>query len=217
MDENQLALARMRSLARLARTAAHEARGAVSAMAIHAELLATTLESVTDAEVRERQRRHLGVLEEARRRVQRVIEAFFGHAALPDTRPGEFDLADLAGGVVELARPYGAERQVLLELLRPSHGVAVAGRRDVAQQVILDVVLWAIEESAANERVELAVERGEGGASLSIRVSAAAREAAEVLRSEIACVGGAVRTDGRGACVELGFPEPAHLEREGDA
>jgi signal transduction histidine kinase len=213
MDEDQLALARMRSLARLARTAAHEARGAVSAMVIHAELLATTLESVTDTQLRERQRRHLAVLEEARRRVQRVIEAFFGHAALPDTRPGEFDLADLAGGVVELTRPYGTERQVALELLRPSHGVAASGRRDVAQQVILDVVLWAIEQSPANERVELVVERG----GLSIRVSTAAREASEVLRSEIACMGGAIRTDGRGVCVALGFPEPARLEKEADA
>jgi signal transduction histidine kinase len=217
MDEDQLALARMRSLARLARTAAHEARGAVSAMVIHAELLATTLESVTDTQLRERQRRHLAVLEEARRRVQRVIEAFFGHAALPDTRPGEFDLADLAGGVVELTRPYGTERQVALELLRPSHGVAASGRRDVAQQVILDVVLWAIEQSPANERVELVVERGESGASLSIRVSTADWEASEVLRSEIACMGGAIRTDGRGVCVALGFPEPARLEKEADA
>src|SRR6185295_18589114 len=83
MDEDSVVAHRMRSLARLTRPVIHEARGASSAIGIHAELLATTIEDTPDADLQLRQRRYLDVLPHEHPRLQRVLESFVGYATVP--------------------------------------------------------------------------------------------------------------------------------------
>lgn len=128
----------MRTLSLLSGATVHELRGAANSVALHLQLL--TVEPSTD-DVRERQRRSLACLDEARRRLFDLAEVFVRHATRPDPREGPFDLARVASDAVALARPYAATRRVELRLARPDVPATVAGRQDAVLQALVDVLI----------------------------------------------------------------------------
>jgi len=166
MDEDSVVAHRMRSLARLTRPVIHEARGASSAIGIHAELLATTIEDTPDADLQLRQRRYLDVLQDEHRRLQRVFESFVGYATVPDTGPSAFNLADLVRDVTVLARAYAAEHHVTLVAEDAARDLPAHGRRALLQQALLDLLLDVVDRCGRGQRVGLAVEEQHGKASV---------------------------------------------------
>jgi signal transduction histidine kinase len=142
LHDDVLAIARMRSLARLARPTAHELHGALSALYIHLELLAGALDS-DDTAVRERRQRHLEVVREECRRLQRIVDAFLTLAALPDGA-AELDLGVLVNAVVEAVRPLAAARRVRLEAPAWAPGGCTGPQAEGCRQRLLDVLLDAL-------------------------------------------------------------------------
>jgi signal transduction histidine kinase len=142
LHDDALATARMRSLARLARPTAHELRGALSALYIHLELLAGALDG-DDTAVCERRQRHLEVVREECRRLQRIVDAFLTLAALPDGA-AELDLGVLVNAVVEAVRPLAAARRVRLEAPAWAPGGCTGPQAEGCRQRLLDVLLDAL-------------------------------------------------------------------------
>src|SRR5262245_21277935 len=157
--DDVLASATMRNLVRLARATIHEARGALSAIGMHVELLGTSIDDVESEALRDRQRRYVGTIDDERRRLQRIIEVFIAQATVPDTTVGTFRLRDVVADVVELVRPVAAEHQVRMQIDGPVPDVFVRGRRDLVRHALLDILLDVIDDAPAKSAAQVAVKR----------------------------------------------------------
>jgi signal transduction histidine kinase len=153
--------ARMRSLTRLARPTAHEVRGALSALHIHLELLASAL-GADESALRERGARYLGVLKDECARLQRLTEAFLALAALPDA-PADGDTATLVAGVVEAVRPLATTRRVRMEATPVAPKPCPGPVLEVGRQRLLDVLIEAITVAVPGSAVHVDPAPGGGG------------------------------------------------------
>src|SRR5262249_9190394 len=105
--------ARMRTLARLARPTAHEVRGALNALTMHLELLTGSL-GADEGAIRERQARHLAVVEEEWRSHQHPPDGFPPLAQVPDGAE-DAGTADPVASAIEAVGPLATNRHVELK------------------------------------------------------------------------------------------------------
>jgi signal transduction histidine kinase len=166
--------ARMRSLARLARPTAHEVNGALSAIQLHLELLATVLDDSADPSVRERRARYLRVLSDESRRLGRLADAFLDLAVVPGGA-AETDLAALVTGVVDATRPLAVARRVALELGQVAPRPRTLADREGCRQRLLDAVLDALVVARAGSTVRVGLLAEGEGATVEVEGDAGAR------------------------------------------
>lgn len=148
--------ARMRILARLARPTAHDLHGALNAIAMHLELLRSTLDASADPDGIARGRRYLEVLDEERRRLQRVADAFLDLVALPGGA-GEIDLAALVASVGNAARPLATAVRVRLEVEESAPMPTAVPDPEACRQRLLDAVVHALLGGSPGATVRLAL------------------------------------------------------------
>jgi signal transduction histidine kinase len=150
--------ARLRTLATLRSATVHELRGAANTLALHLQLLQSEI-ARTDST---RLERSLTVLDDERRRLLAIAEAFIGHATIPDEGASAFDLGAIVGAAMRLARPYAAQRYVRLVAQEPLPSVQVMGRRDAVSQALVDLLLALIERTARQGEIaaDLGVDDG---------------------------------------------------------
>lgn len=190
-DEESLAAARMRSLARVVRAVGHDARGALGTVTLHGTLLVKALES-DGAPSGDRTRRWASGLQDGCARLERLLDAVLGHLAAP--RGSDAVLAPVVAGLVTLVRPYAFTRRVGLAV---SDGV-VQGPPvpEVARQILLDTLLAAIDATAEGGEVAVATATNDGAGSVTVSGPTAAPELAPSLAGWDALLtasGGALR------------------------
>jgi signal transduction histidine kinase len=153
-----LADARLRTLAALRSATVHELRGAANTLALHLQLLQSEMSRSESP----RLERSLTVLDDERRRILALAEAFMGLATIPDDGTGTFDLGTTAANTVRLARPYAAQRYVRLVGEQALGSQQVVGRRDVIAQALVDLLLGLIDRTPRQGEVavQLATENG---------------------------------------------------------
>jgi hypothetical protein len=163
-DDVDLAAARLRSLARVVRAVGHDARGALGTVTLHGTLLVKALEADTPPPA-ERTRRWASGMQDGCVRVERLLDAMLGHLAAP--RGADAALAPVVAGLLTLARPYAFSRRVGVVVSDGVvHGPVVP---EVARQVLLDVLLAAIEATA--EGGEIAVATVADGTAATVTIS----------------------------------------------
>lgn len=210
MTAHELSAARLRSLARLSRAFAHEIRGASSALAIHTELLAGSVDAVEDEAVRERQRRYVRVLVQERQRIQRLVDVLLGAVApLDDAAAEPFDLSEVLADLHALLGPQAVERRAPLDLTSAGP-LPMTGRRRVVEQAVLDVLLWALDRAPKGTRVDVAVEDEPQRVRIVIGTSGAFDDAGDpafdACDQLVRLAGGTVRTGPAGGHLEVELP-----------
>ncbi|MCW5890830.1 MAG: hypothetical protein KIT14_09780 [bacterium] len=162
-DEDALAAARLRSLARIVRAVGHDARGALGTVTLHGTLLVKALEADA-APPGERTRRWASGMHEGCVRLERLLDAVLGFLAVP--RGGDAVLAPVTASLVTLVRPYAlAQRVGLIVHDGVAQGPAVP---EVVRQVLLDVVLAAIEAAGEGGEVTVATATAGGRGSVTV-------------------------------------------------
>jgi hypothetical protein len=209
MNDDLLVDARMRTLSVLSGATMHELRGAANSLALHLQLLA--IESLDD-DTATRRRRSLAAADDGRRRLFDIAEVFVRHAALPDTRPSEFDLARVTGDAVALSRPYAVQRRVDVTIAPSPVTLPVLGRRDVVSQVVLELLLGFLDRAPNGGSVDVTVGHGTGAVqtALSSSTPGATPDPAIVARAESAMrwAGGTLRLDDGSIVLQLPVSPP---------
>lgn len=167
------ATARFLSLVRLAPATAHALRGAVSTLAIHTELLASSVVD-DDPALAARQRRWLAVLDEERRRLACITERFVAEVHLPDPMPGVVDLGALVADVLALLGPYAVDARVPLQAASPVPAARTETSRDGLLQLLIECGVRAIDASPRGTAVSMGVTAGPDGVRVHIGHAGAA-------------------------------------------
>jgi hypothetical protein len=192
-DDEALAAARMRSLARVVRAVGHDARGALGTVTLHGTLLAKALEADMPPAA-DRTRRWAAGMGDGSARLERLLDAVFGHLAPP--RGSDATLAPVVANLVTLVRPYAFTRRV--EVTMRDGVVQGPPVPEVARQVLLDGFLAAID--AAGEGGAVAVATATQGPAGSVTITGptaapALEQALAAFLPAFAALGGAVRVE----------------------
>lgn len=158
-------LDRLAALGDLLAEVAHEVRNPLVAVKTFLQLLPDRVE---DPDFRER---FHAVVSDELRRLERLLDGVLAHARPTPVAPGrgDADLREAAEAVIRLVTHRALERDVTLELDAPAVEARVPMSDDELRQVILNLVLNAIDVSPAGSRVRIAARRARGGA-LELRV-----------------------------------------------
>jgi signal transduction histidine kinase len=151
--------ARLGTLVRLARSTAHEMRGAAGTIAIHGELLSTTLDAVEDAALRERLSRYLAVLERERQRLLDIFHAFLALVASQGP-PVAVDVSALLEETGAALRPLAIECGVRLEVARPPRPVFLTAVGESVRQQVLDLMLPMLHSAAVGSNISVELVAG---------------------------------------------------------
>jgi signal transduction histidine kinase len=196
-DDTDLAAARLRSLARVVRAVGHDARGALGTVTLHGTLLVKALEADAPPSP-ERTRRWASGMRDGCVRVERLLDAMLGHLAAP--RGADAALAPVVAGLLTLARPYAFARQVGVAVSDGVvHGPVVP---EVVRQVLLDVLLAAIEATAEGGEIAVATVADGTTATVTITGPTASPELAATLAGwsrALAASGATAQTGSGGA------------------
>lgn len=170
-DPVRLRVNKLELLERLADDLAHEIKNPLHSMVINLEVLKRRAARV-DGEGAEDLQRYAGVLAAELERVNRRIELL-----LRLSRPGRAaelaTLAEVLEELLELLELEGRHHEVPVEYRPGERAVRVRLPRETGRQVILNLVLDALESAGAGARLTITLEQGD----------------AEV-RLEVACTGG---------------------------
>lgn len=89
--------------------------------------------------------RDLGIIEHEIRRMERTLETFLNFARPPQPNRRWLNPADIIGQVVALVRGRAKKQQVKLRTLHPDLTMRVEGDQDQLQQLLLNLVLNALD------------------------------------------------------------------------
>jgi signal transduction histidine kinase len=158
-------LDRLAALGDLLAEVAHEVRNPLVAVKTFLQLLP---DRIDDPDFRER---FHAVVSDELRRLERLLDGVLAHTRPTPVAPGrgEADLRSAAEAVVRLVTHRALERDVKLELEAPAAGPRAPMSEDELRQVILNLVLNAIDAAPRGSRVRIVARRARGGA-LELRV-----------------------------------------------
>jgi signal transduction histidine kinase len=97
----------------------------------------------------------LAVIEHEIRRMERTLQTFLDFARPPQPDRRRLDLADVVGLVFAVVKGRANKQRVDLRLLRPDAPVAVEADRDQLQQLLLNLVLNALDAMPGGGAVEI--------------------------------------------------------------
>ncbi len=152
---------RLRAIGQLAAGVAHEIRNPLTGIANCAEVLAGRLDGGDD------RRRYTDAMLDEVRRLDGIVRNLLTYARPPRPRPTDVAVTGVVGRVLELAHEEAARRDVVLE---GDVGADVFVHADGGQltQVLLNLVMNAIQACGAGDRVRVKAERD--GARVVLRV-----------------------------------------------
>jgi signal transduction histidine kinase len=165
LDAGVQRLDRLAALGDLLAEVAHEVRNPLVAVKTFLQLLP---DRIDDPDFRER---FHAVVSDELRRLERLLNGVLAHARPTPVAPGrgDADLREAAEAVIRLVTHRALERDVALELDVPAAEARAPMSDDELRQVILNLVLNAIDVSPAGSRVRIVARRARGGA-LELRV-----------------------------------------------
>jgi len=165
-DPVRLRVNKLELLERLADDLAHEIKNPLHSMVINLEVLKRRAARV-GGEGAEDLQRYAGVLAAELERVNRRIELL-----LRLSRPGRgaevATLGEVLEELLELVELEGRHHQVAIEYQPGDRAVRVRVPREVGRQVILNLVLDALEAAGAGARLRITLDQGDAGATLQV-------------------------------------------------
>jgi signal transduction histidine kinase len=173
--ERELGLAvQMRGLARFYGALAHDLRAPLNAMVMNIELLRQTMkkedrENGVDPELRARQMRYIGVLQQEVARFDRQLKSLLSHAAPPSEERDHLDLRDLVRDLCALLEPQARHQKVDLTTGLPEGPVTMLGQRDRLKQALLNVLINAIEAMPQGGKLDIELASHDGTAEIAVR------------------------------------------------
>jgi signal transduction histidine kinase len=195
-DPVRLRVNKLELLERLADDLAHEIKNPLHSMVINLEVLKRRAARV-GGDVAEDLQRYAGVLAAELERVNRRIELL-----LRLSRPGRVaelaTLGELVDELLELLELEGRHHDVAVIFHPGERAIRARLPREVGRQVILNLVLDALESAGAGARLSISLDQGEDGATLEVACSGGEPHPPSELSSERMAVVQAL-ADGLGA------------------
>ena len=111
----------------------------------------------------QKQVKHIGVLNEEIRRLDRQLRTLLSHTAPPSQERQEFDLRALLGDLEALLAPQAKRQRVDLTTRLPDQPVTLVGHADRLKQAILNILINALEAMPDGGILSIELERRDGG------------------------------------------------------
>lgn len=171
--ESELGLAiQMRGLNRFYAAFAHDLKAPLNAMVMTLELLKLNLQSgVDDDGARAKQTKHIGVLNDEIRRLDRQVRTLLSHTAPPSQVRQELDLRALLEDLEALLAPQAKRQKVNLTTRLPDQPVTMVGHADRLKQAILNILINALEAMPDGGALTIELENQNAVARLTVRDS----------------------------------------------
>jgi PAS domain S-box-containing protein len=147
---------RLSSAGRVTRGVAHEVKNPINAIVLHLQLLQNKLKQ-DDPETR----RHMAVIGNEIRRLDRVVQILVDFTRPQDLRLEETDLRKILDEVALLAAPDAGRRGVRLAKDLPQETLLVRVDADLIKQAILNLVINGVQAMSKGGTLTLAAERNE--------------------------------------------------------
>ena len=164
--EPELRLAwRLGVLNRIHAGVSHDIKSPINAMVLNLELLkrSVTGDLPGGEELRAKQQRWLGVVEQELGRLRRALEVILAATAPPDEVDQRFNLQDVLDEVESMLQPQARQQKIELAVGRAEAPVHVRARRDETRLAVLSLAVRALEAVAPQDRLRLDV-RADGAA-----------------------------------------------------
>jgi hypothetical protein len=153
--EAQLSLSsRLTAINRLTGGVAHAIKNPLNSIALRLELLRTrVLPEVPEA------KGEIEVIAEEIARLDRVVRTFLDFTRPVELNSAEFDLIEMAEGVLDLVRPEAEGCGVRIEIERPPAPAPVCGDRELLRQAVVNIVRNALDAMPEGGRLGVRISR----------------------------------------------------------
>ncbi len=163
--ENEIELSRrLAAIGRLTSGVAHEVKNPINAIVVHLELLREKMREV-DPDTR----RHMDIIGNEIRRLDRVVETLVDFNRPVELRLSSFDLRRLVDEVAMLASPEAALLGVKVETHLGSDALPVKADNDLIKQALLNVVLNGVQSMTQGGTLTVVAGRDDAAASIEVR------------------------------------------------
>jgi signal transduction histidine kinase len=164
LEERMGRMERYMGLGTLASGLHHEMKNPLAALSLHVQLLEEHVADKIDEQVAE----NLRVVKTEITRISGVLESFRDFASLERLNPSETDLWAIAAQAASLIRPQLEEQSVHVGLELPPAGLPVRADAMKLEQVVLNVLLNALEAMPDGGELTVRGKREDGAASIEI-------------------------------------------------
>src|SRR5712692_2084782 len=147
---------RLSASGRLTRGVAHEVKNPINAIVLHLQLLQNKLQQV-DPDTR----RHVDIIGNEIRRLDRVVQILVDFTRPRDLRLEEVDMRKILEGVLALAAPEAARQgvRIVQQLPNPDEALMVRVDSDLMKQAILNLVLNGVQAMTEGGTLTLLAKR----------------------------------------------------------
>jgi signal transduction histidine kinase len=159
LETDLLLASQMRSVPHLYRVLAHDLKAPLNAMQLTLELLSDPQSAPPDPAREARRQRHLSVLREEMRRLDRLLQTMLSENEPIGSVTGTFDFRDLVREIAAVLTPQARRQRVSVEVRLPEQPVEATGMRDRLKQAFLNIAVNALESMPAGGRLGLGVSR----------------------------------------------------------
>jgi PAS domain S-box-containing protein len=155
--ENEIEISRrLSSAGRVTRGVAHEVKNPINAIVLHLQLLQNKMKQ-DDPDAR----RHVDVIGNEIRRLDRVVQILVDFTRPRDLRVEETDLRKILEEVALLATPEAARHGITLARELPAEPLMVRVDSDLVKQALLNVVINGVQAMAQGGVLKVAAHGGE--------------------------------------------------------
>jgi signal transduction histidine kinase len=155
---------RLSASGRLTRGVAHEVKNPINAIVLHLQLLQNKL-----AQQEPDTRRHLDIIDNEIRRLDRVVQTLVDFTRPRDLHLEEVDLRRLLEDVGQLAAPDAEQHGVTIDRRLPEERLPVKVDVDLMKQAILNVVINGVQSMPAGGILAISAQREDGMAIAEVR------------------------------------------------
>ena len=158
---------KLATLGELTSGVAHEIRNPLNAMVMHGALLRRKIDGKAAPDVA----RHLDVLDEEIRRLDRVVQGFLQFSRPEELRLTVLDVRGVLAACVEQVRDRAEQGRVRLEFEPPDADLPVWGEEDLLRQAFANLLGNALEAMPDGGMLRVSAERQDGWARVRIEDS----------------------------------------------
>lgn len=162
--EAQLNLSsRLTAINRLTGGVAHAIKNPLNAIALRLELLRSrVLPEIPEAEG------EIEIIAQEIARLDRVVRTFLDFTRPVELNSVDFDLSEMAAGVLDLVRPEAERNGVRIESELPAAPMRVCGDKELLRQAVVNIVRNALDVMPGGGRLMVGISRSKGEIILAI-------------------------------------------------
>ncbi|HEY3927027.1 MAG TPA: ATP-binding protein [Candidatus Koribacter sp.] len=162
--ENEIELSRrLAAIGRLTSGVAHEVKNPINAIVVHLEILKNKMQ-----EVAPEARRHMDIIENEIRRLDRVVQTLVDFTRPVDLKLSNVDLKKVAEEVAMLAAPEAASHKVKVEFVAQAPSLPVYVDADLLKQAVLNVVINGVQAMSDGGTLKITARKRESAAIVEI-------------------------------------------------